>query len=62
MSVVIVVTAVHWSERVFKDIIRDASALRYPLGLIEAPVDPKIDSALTVLFLSLREVPETARD
>ncbi len=54
--------ALHGSERVFKDIIRHASALRYPLGLIEPPVDPKINSALAILFLSLGERGETARD
>ena len=49
-------------ERVFKDVIRHAPALGYALGLVEAPVNPKIDSALAILFLSLRKVPETARN
>lgn len=51
----------HASERVFKDIIRHLPALRYSLGLVESPVNAEVDSALTVLFFSLRKPIESAR-
>lgn len=53
ISVISSVIAVHGCERVFKNKIRHSPALRYPLDLIEAPVDSQVDSALAVLFLSL---------
>ncbi len=47
------VVVVHASERVFKDIVRHLSALCYSLGLVESPMDAKVDSALAILFLRL---------
>jgi len=54
------VVVVHASERVFKNIVRHLSALRYSLRLVEGPVNAKVDSALAVLFLRLREPFESA--
>ena len=54
------VVVVHASERVFKDIACHFSALRYSLRLVESPVNAKVDSALSVFFLSLGEPVESA--
>src|SRR5262245_30276846 len=50
-----------WHERVCEHVICHAPALGDPLGLVECPVDTKVDAALAVLFLGLRERREAPR-
>ena len=49
-------------ERVLEHVIRHAPALGDPLGLVKRPVDPKVDAALAILFLSFGERREAAWD
>ena len=42
-------------ERMVEDLVGHASALGNPFALVEAPVDPEIDSALAIFFLGLRQ-------
>ena len=42
-------------ESIRENVIRDAPALLDTLGLVERPMDTKIDSALAILFFGLRE-------
>jgi len=42
-------------EGVIEDEVCDTAPLRDARGLVEAPVDPEVDPALTVLLLRLRE-------
>lgn len=43
-----------WQERSLENQMPDLPPLRYRLGLVELPVYAQVDSALTVLFFSLR--------
>ena len=43
------------NERMLEHVIRHAPTLGNTLGLVKRPMDTEIDTALAVLFLSLRE-------
>src|SRR5436190_1441848 len=54
--------AVQRSEGMIEDVVSHLPAQDDAFGLIESPMNAEIDAALAVLFLSLRERREAARE
>src|SRR4030095_466981 len=50
-----------WRERVIKNVIAHAAPKSDPFRFVKGPVDAKVNPALAVLFLGLRQSRKTAR-
>ena len=50
-----------WGERVIKNVIAHAAPKSDPFRFVKGPVDAKVNPALAVLFLGLRQSRKTAR-
>src|SRR5262245_34224276 len=51
----------HGQEGIIEDVIAHSPAQKNALGLVEGPVDAKVNSALAVLFFGLAKCRETTR-